>query len=92
MRLPRSYGFYDYKNKYQAGSTIETCPAELSEEKTLAMQAAAEQAFKVLRLKNYARMDFMMDEKGDFYCLEANTLPGMTPTSPAASGGKSAGH
>ena len=74
-------GFYDYKNKYQAGSTIETCPAELSEEKTLAMQAAAEQAFKVLRLKNYARMDFMMDEKGDFYCLEANTLPGMTPTS-----------
>ena len=75
------HGFYDYKNKYQAGSTIETCPAELSEEKTLAMQAAAEQAFKVLRLKNYARMDFMMDEKGDFYCLEANTLPGMTPTS-----------
>ena len=45
------------------------------------MQAAAELAFKVLRLKNYARMDFMMDEKGDFYCLEANTLPGMTPTS-----------
>ena len=44
-------------------------------------QTAAEQAFKVLRLKNYARMDFMMDEKGDFYCLEANTLPGMTPTS-----------
>ena len=44
-------------------------------------QAAAELAFKVLRLKNYARMDFMMDEKGDFYCLEANTLPGMTPTS-----------
>ena len=76
-----SVGVVDGKNKYQAGSTIETCPAELSEEKTLAMQAAAEQAFKVLRLKNYARMDFMMDEKGDFYCLEANTLPGMTPTS-----------
>ena len=57
------HGFYDYKNKYQAGSTIETCPAELSEEKTLSMQAAAELAFKVLRLKNYARMDFMMDEK-----------------------------
>ena len=69
------HGFYDYKNKYQAGSTIETCPAELSEKKTLAMQAAAEQAFKVLRLKNYARMDFMMDEKGDFYCLESITTP-----------------
>ncbi len=74
-------GFYDYKNKYQAGSTIETCPANLSEEKTKEMQGYAETAFKVLRLKNYARMDFMMNEKGEMYCLEANTLPGMTPTS-----------
>lgn len=74
-------GFYDYKNKYQAGSTVETCPAELSQEKTAEMQKLAEQAFKALRLKNYARMDFMMSEQGELYCLEANTLPGMTPTS-----------
>ena len=74
-------GFYDYKNKYQAGSTIETCPAQLSEEKTRQMQDYAEKAFEVLRLKNYARMDFMMGQEGDIYCLEANTLPGMTPTS-----------
>ncbi len=74
-------GFYDYKNKYQAGSTVETCPAELPKEKTEEMQQAAENVFKALRLKNYARMDFMMSEKGDIYCLEANTLPGMTPTS-----------
>lgn len=74
-------GFYDYKNKYQAGSTIETCPAELSEERTKKMQKYAEEAFRVLRLENYGRMDFMMDEEGNMYCLEANTLPGMTPTS-----------
>ena len=74
-------GFYDYKNKYQAGSTIETCPAVLSEEKTKEMQKYAEEAFRVLRLKSYARMDFMMSENGELYCLEANTLPGMTPTS-----------
>ncbi len=74
-------GFYDYKNKYQAGSAVETCPAELSPEKTKEMQAYAEKAFKALRLKNYARMDFMMSEEGNLYCLEANTLPGMTPTS-----------
>ncbi|MGN1180041.1 MAG: D-alanine--D-alanine ligase [Suilimivivens sp.] len=74
-------GFYDYKNKYQAGSTIETCPAQLSREKTEEMQGYAEAAYKALRLKNYARMDFMMGEKEDIYCLEANTLPGMTPTS-----------
>ena len=74
-------GFYDYKNKYQAGSAIETCPAEISEEKTKEMQGYAEKAFMALRLKNYARMDFMMSEQGEIYCLEANTLPGMTPTS-----------
>lgn len=74
-------GFYDYKNKYQAGSTIETCPADISKESAEGMQRCAEKAFEVLRLKNYARMDFMMDEDGNYYCLEANTLPGMTSTS-----------
>ena len=74
-------GFYDYKNKYQAGSSIETCPAHLSEEKTLEMQYYAEKGFQALRLKNYARLDFMMNQDGEIYCLEANTLPGMTPTS-----------
>lgn len=74
-------GFYDYKNKYQEGSTIETCPANIPNDKTLAMQKMAEDVFKALRLKSYARMDIMMDEDGELYCLEANTLPGMTPTS-----------
>ena len=75
------HGFYDYKNKYQAGSTIETCPAELSETDTAKMQEYAVRAFHALQLENYARMDFMMNEDHSMYCLEANTLPGMTPTS-----------
>lgn len=74
-------GFYDYKNKYQAGSAVETCPANISKEKTLEMQTVAENVFKALRLKNYARMDFMMSQVEEIFCLEANTLPGMTPTS-----------
>lgn len=74
-------GFYDYKNKYQAGSTVETCPAHLEDSYTRKMQEIAENVFKALRLKCYARMDFMLNEKGEIYCLEANTLPGMTPTS-----------
>ena len=74
-------GFYDYKNKYQAGSTVETCPAVLDAELTAQMQHYAEAVFKALRLKNYARMDFMLAQDGSMYCLEANTLPGMTPTS-----------
>lgn len=74
-------GFYDYKNKYQAGSTIETCPAKLPEAQTRQLQETAEKAFRALRMKNYARMDFMMSSEGEIFCLEANTLPGMTPTS-----------
>ncbi|MBQ3105463.1 MAG: D-alanine--D-alanine ligase [Lachnospiraceae bacterium] len=74
-------GFYDYKNKYQAGSAVETCPADLPREISEKMQGYAEAAFRALRLKCYARMDFMMSEEGEIYCLEANTLPGMTPTS-----------
>ncbi len=74
-------GFYDYHNKYQAGSTVETCPAEISGEQTKKMQRLAEDAYRVLGLECYARMDFMMNAQGEMYCLEANTLPGMTPTS-----------
>lgn len=74
-------GFYDYKNKYQAGSTVETCPADLPKELSEKMQKAAEKAFYALRYETYARMDFMLGEDGTFYCLEANTLPGMTPMS-----------
>ena len=74
-------GFYDYHNKYQPGSTIETCPAELSPELTGKMQAYAEEAARALGMEAYSRFDFMMKENGDMYCLEGNTLPGMTPTS-----------
>ena len=81
IEIAPKVGFYDYKNKYQAGSTVETCPAELSEEKTRELQQAAEQVFKALRLKSYARMDFRMNTWGEIFCLEANTLPGMTPVS-----------
>lgn len=74
-------GFYDYRNKYEPGSTIETCPALLPSELTLKMQEYAEKASKALYIDGYARFDFMMKENGDMYCLEGNTLPGMTPTS-----------
>lgn len=74
-------GFYDYKNKYQSGSTIETCPAEIDDKLTAEMQKYAQMAYEVLHINSYARMDFMMNEAGQMFCLEANTLPGMTPTS-----------
>ena len=60
---------------------METCPAELSPELTKQMQDYALQAYRALRLESYGRIDVMMDEENGMYCLEANTLPGMTPTS-----------
>jgi D-alanine-D-alanine ligase len=81
IEIAPKVGFYDYKNKYQAGSTVETCPAELDKDITRAIQKCAEDVYSALRLKTYARMDFRMDNENNFYCLEANTLPGMTPTS-----------
>lgn len=82
IEMAPAEGFYDYKNKYQEGSTVETCPACISGEKTAEMQAVAEKVFRCLRLKSYARMDYIMENGTQkVYCLEANTLPGMTPVS-----------
>ncbi|MEE1197132.1 MAG: D-alanine--D-alanine ligase [Lachnospiraceae bacterium] len=74
-------GFYNYENKYKAGSTIETCPANLPEDITRKMQEYAQKGFKALGMDSYGRLDFLMNENEDLYCLEANSLPGMTPTS-----------
>ena len=74
-------GFYDYKNKYKAGSAVETCPADLPKDVAEQMQHYAEQVARVLGLDTYSRSDFLLNGKNEIFCLEANTLPGMTPTS-----------
>lgn len=78
--IPKS-GFYDYKNKYQSGLTEEICPARLSDAEAAKLAGRSLAAFHALRLYGYARVDFILDGAGEFWCLEANTLPGMTPTS-----------
>jgi D-alanine-D-alanine ligase len=74
-------GFYDYKNKYQAGKTIEICPAQIPESMMECLADQTRRAFDALRLAGYSRFDFIVDGEGKPWCLEANTLPGMTPTS-----------
>ena len=77
---PKS-GFFDYKNKYQAGMTDEYCPADLPEQTEQLLRQQALKVFDALMLDVYARMDFIVDEQGRAWCLEANTLPGLTPAS-----------
>ena len=79
--IPKS-GFYDYKNKYQSGMTEEICPAELTTEQDRILREYALRSHHCLGLGSYSRIDFILDsESGDFVFLEANALPGMTPTS-----------
>lgn len=74
-------GFYDYKNKYKAGSTVETCPADIKDSVAKEMQKHAVKVAEALGLDTYSRIDFLVNAKDEVYCLEANTLPGMTATS-----------
>ena len=78
--IPKA-GFFDYETKYQPGMSEEICPARLTNEQAEKMQQYALKVYHELKLQNYGRIDFLMDEDGDMYCLEANTLPGMTPAS-----------
>lgn len=78
--IPKA-GFYDYKNKYQEGKTIEICPPKISQDKIKEMQQIAIKVHNALLLGAYSRIDFILDENGNFNVLEANSLPGMTKTS-----------
>lgn len=75
-------GWYDYKNKYQPNSIEEICPAPLSEKDSERLTQLAEKVYTVLFQDVYSRVDFILDDTdGEIYCLEANSLPGMTPMS-----------
>jgi len=82
--VPRS-GFYDIKNKYpwmtQQGGTDYYCPADLSAELTAKVQQCALAAHRALGIEVYSRVDVLLDESGEAYVLEVNTIPGMTATS-----------
>ena len=72
---------YDYECKYTPGMAEEVFPAELSPAATKRVQEQALEAFRALKLRGCARIDFRLTTEGEFYCLEANTLPGMTELS-----------
>ena len=70
--------FYDYEAKYLSGNTGYTIPCGLNKVQEQEMQAVALTAFEILDCSGFGRVDFMQDQKGRFWLLEVNTLPGMT--------------
>jgi D-alanine-D-alanine ligase len=74
-------GFYDYKRKYTKGTSRYVAPAELDESIARRISREAVRAFDALACRDYARVDFRLSNEGEPYCLEVNTLPGMTELS-----------
>jgi D-alanine-D-alanine ligase len=72
---------YDYESKYTSGMSQYVCPADLSDDITEDIQKIALKVMKAVGVEVYGRVDFRLDEENNAYCLEVNTLPGMTETS-----------
>ncbi len=73
--------YFDYETKYQEGGAVEICPAPITDEQWREMGETALKLHRALGLSVFSRSDFLLDENGDFWCLEVNTLPGLTPAS-----------
>ncbi len=74
-------GLYNYECKYTSGKSEYICPAKIPKEITEECKLLGKKAFKVLGCRNYGRVDFRLSPDNELFCLEVNTLPGMTPTS-----------
>ena len=88
--VPRNE-FYDFESKYAPGGSQHLCPAPLNAEATEKVQEMAKAAHRVLGCSGISRSDFIMDENGEFWILETNTLPGMTETSLLPDAARAAG-
>ena len=84
-------GMYDYKHKYTSGMSEYIVPADITEEVAVKAQQQALKAFHSLGCEGYARVDFRLDIDNELYCLEVNTLPGMTPLSLVPKAAKAVG-
>jgi D-alanine-D-alanine ligase len=84
-------GVYDYRSKYTPGSSRYQVPAEIPTAVTLHLQELALRCFHGLRCRDFARIDFRLTPENEPFCLEVNTIPGMTPTSLVPKAAKAAG-
>lgn len=91
LEIKPKIGFYDYENKYTQGKTDYIVPAEIPQKVAEHLQHQALLAFNSVGCESYARVDFRMTNDFKSYCLEVNTLPGMTSTSLVPKMAKAAG-
>jgi len=87
---PKS-GFYDYKSKYTKNMTQYIVPAELDKKVANRVSEMALKCHRVLECSGISRVDFILDDTGNAYVFELNTMPGMTATSLVPKAAKAAG-
>ena len=92
IRMHTNNTFYDYQAKYQSNETQYYCPCGLEQEKLAELNQLAIDAFAAIGCSGWGRVDFMLDQSGQWYLLEVNTVPGMTETSLVPKAAKQAGY
>ena len=91
VEIKPEHEVYDYICKYTPGMSEYEVPAKLSEAEAEAIEGYALRAFRILGCRDFGRVDFRMDPEGRMYCLEVNTIPGMTSTSLVPKAAEAAG-
>lgn len=91
IRMSTPHNFYDYDAKYHSDSTEYFCPSGLNAQDEVQLGRLAIDAFDAVGATGWGRVDFMRDQNGQFYLLEANTVPGMTQKSLVPMSAKQAG-
>lgn len=81
IRMQTDHLFYDYEAKYHSTDTQYFCPCGLAPEQLSELNQLAEKAFNAIGCSGWGRVDLMLDELGEWFLLEVNTVPGMTETS-----------
>ncbi|NMH59211.1 D-alanine--D-alanine ligase [Alteromonas ponticola] len=91
IRMSTPHTFYDYSAKYQDNTTQYFCPSGLEADKEAELATLSSRAFRALSARGWGRIDVMQNKRGEFYLLEANTVPGMTEKSLVPKAAKQAG-
>jgi len=81
IQIVPASGNYDFDAKYERGDTKYAIPTDLSEQADQELHQIADMAYRLLGCQGWGRLDVMRDSSGEFFCLEYNTVPGMTQTS-----------
>lgn len=81
LEITTTTGTYDYQTKYTPGMSTHIIPARLPEDVRVRCRILAREAYRILGMRGFGRIDIMLDGQNNPYVIEANTIPGMTATS-----------